>query len=319
MGTATYRDAAQERVFEALPPLRGRAFARGRWARAWLAALEESALDGQQVKAGRGYARAGAVGAVAVRPGRLTGLVHDKDGTAYRADVLVRPLPDGDWERLTDLVARRTEHLAALLDRDLPPHLAEDAAAAGVDLMPGVGDLDPRCACEAWDHCAHTAALCHQVARLLDEDPFVLLLVRGRTEEALLGELRACGTAGAPERTPEVAPRGVPAREAFAPGRALPPLPAPPPPVEAAELVPVFTAQVAPPPGLDVAALEFLAADAAGRARRLLAAALSPGHGRTPLPRPLTERQDAERLASSAPPGLMADRLASAYEAPSGD
>ncbi|MCZ0982668.1 hypothetical protein O1L60_37395 [Streptomyces diastatochromogenes] len=49
----------------------------------------------------------------------------------------------------------------------------------GLDLLPGIGDLEAECGCEAWDHCPHTAALCYQVARLLDEDPFVLLLMRG--------------------------------------------------------------------------------------------------------------------------------------------
>lgn len=43
----------QERTFAALPPERGRGFAESWWGRAWLKALEDTALDGEQVKKGQ--------------------------------------------------------------------------------------------------------------------------------------------------------------------------------------------------------------------------------------------------------------------------
>ncbi|MFE7122242.1 SWF or SNF family helicase, partial [Streptomyces sp. NPDC057654] len=179
-----------ERTFAALPPAQGRGFARSWWGLAWLKALEDTALDGRQLKRGRQRAREGAVGAVSVRPGRITAVVRDRDGTQVRSDVLVQVLSDGDWDRLLEMAADRAGHIAALLDRDMPPDLAEDAAARGIQLLPEIGDLEPECGCEAWDHCPHSAALCYQVARLLDQDPFVLLLMRGRGERELLDELQ---------------------------------------------------------------------------------------------------------------------------------
>ncbi|MBB5118843.1 SWF or SNF family helicase [Streptomyces eurocidicus] len=297
-----------ERIFAALPPEPGRAFARSWWGRAWLKALEDTALDGRQVKAGRSHARAGAVGAVSVRPGRITALVRDRDGTAYRSDVTVQQFSAAEWDRLLDLVAERAGHIAALLDHDIPAHLAEDALAAGVELLPGIGDLEPECGCEAWDHCTHTVALCHQVARLLDEDPFVLLLMRGRGERELLDDVQARSASHAPEQAVETPP-GVSALDAFAAGtgpRALPD----PPPVDAPGRPLALAADTPPPPGLDIEALEFLAADAAARARRLLAEALAPGHERTPVAAGLTVSQDAVRLAAARPPGRVAARLA---------
>ncbi|MCW8221297.1 SWIM zinc finger family protein, partial [Streptomyces griseolus] len=135
-------------------------------------------------------AREGRVGAVSVRPGRVTAVVQDRDGTAYRGDVLLQRLSAREWDRFLDMASERSGHIAALLDREMPTHLVEDAAAAGVHLLPGIGDLEPECGCEAWDHCPHTGALCYQVARLLDQDPFVLLLLRGRSERRLLDELQ---------------------------------------------------------------------------------------------------------------------------------
>ncbi|MBP8534985.1 SWF or SNF family helicase [Streptomyces sp. MK37H] len=305
-----------ERTFAALPPARGRGFARTWWGQAWLKALEDTALDGEQLKRGRKQAREGAVGAVCVRPGRITAVVRDRDRTPYRSDVLLREFTGAEWDRLLEVVADRSGHIAALLDRDMPPQLAEDAAAVGVELLPGIGDLEPECGCEAWDHCPHTAALCYQLARLLDEDPYVLLLMRGRGERELLDELQVRSAARAARHLPRAAedaappvPEGVPAREAFAaPGP--PPLPAPPSAVAAPGRPPALAGGTDPAEGLDVAALEFLAADAAVRAQRLLAEALAPGHAASPVPAELTVWQDTVRLTATGPPAPIAARLA---------
>ncbi|MGW3007739.1 SWIM zinc finger family protein [Streptomyces sp. NPDC001219] len=299
---------AAERTFEALPAARGRAFARSWWGQAWLKALEDTALDGAQLKLGRRHARAGAVGAVTVRPGRITAVVQDGDRTRHRSDVLLQELSAAEWDRFLDMVADRAGHIAALLDRDMPPALVEDAAAAGIELLPGIGDLEPECSCGAWDHCAHSAALCYQLARLLDQDPFVLLLVRGRAERELLEELPARSASRA--EGPAAGEAGVPAAEAYAARDILPPLPAPPPPVDAPGAPPVLGGGTPPAPGVEVAALEFLIGDAAARARRMLADASAEGHPDGPPPPTLTPAQDAVRMAAAGAGAAISARLA---------
>ncbi|MFD0313428.1 SWIM zinc finger family protein [Streptomyces flavalbus] len=317
------RDA--ERTFAAPPPTPGRAFATTWWGQAWLRALEDTALDGEQVRRGRRLARAGAVGAVSVRPGRITAVVQDRDGTGHRADVLLEELTEDQWDRFLGLTVERAGHVAALLDREMPPHLVEDAESAGVDLLPGPGDLEPSCDCDAWDHCGHTAALCYQVARLLDQDPFVLLLIRGRGERALLDDLQSRATAPADEEPTAVEDaevlEGVDAAEAYAAGDILPPLPALPAFPDEPGTPPSLDTEAAPAPGVDPAALEFLAAATAVEAHRLLAAALravpgqdAPGVGLTVAQDApgvgLTVAQDAVRLAAGSPARDVADRLA---------
>lgn len=290
-----------ERTFAAFPPAHGRGFAQTWWGQAWLKALEDAALDSAQVKTGRRLARAGAVGAVSVRPGRITAVVQDSDRTTHRADVLLEQLSEEQWDRFLDMAVERAGHVAALLDRDMPPHLVEDAAAAGVELLPGMGDLEPECDCDAWDHCGHTAALCYQVARLLDEDPFVLFLMRGRGERALLDDLQA--RTAVPDETP-ARPEGVDAAEAFAAGGILPPLPALPELPEEPGVPPSLDTETPPAPGVDPAALEFLAARTAAEAYRLLVE-------QDTLREELTVAQDAVRLAVDAPPeSAVLERLA---------
>lgn len=312
-------DSDGERTFAAMPPAHGRGFARTWWGRAWLAALEGGALDGEQVRTGRRLARAGAVGAVSVRPGRITAVVQDRDRTQHRADVLLDRLSDAQWDRLLDLAVERAEHVAALLDREMPPHLVEDAESAGIDLLPGLGDLEAECDCGGWDHCGHTAAVCYQVARLLDEDPFVLLLLRGRAEQSLLDDLQARGTAAAPSGAEPRRTDGVDAAQAYAAGSILPPLPPAPALPEQPGVPPSLDTDARPPAGVEPASLEILAARTAAAAHLLLAEALGDGTGRPAPTARLTVGQDAVRLAAGVlegagaadrPAGVVADRLA---------
>jgi uncharacterized Zn finger protein len=284
-----------ERTFAALPPARGRGFAQTWWGLAWLKALEDGALDAEQVRTGRRLARAGAVGAVSVRPGRITAVVQGGDRTPYRADVLLDVLSDAQWDRFLDLTVARAGHVAALLDREMPPHLVEDAETAGIDLLPGLGDLEAECDCDAWDHCGHTAALCYQVARLLDQDPFVLLLLRGRAEQALLDDLQARGTAASAEAATPAGVEGVDAAEAYLAGHVLPPLPAVPVLPEEPGVPPSLDTEAPAPAPVDPAALEILAARTAAEAHRLLVEALRPGAQSASR---LTVAQDAVRLAA---------------------
>ncbi|MET3982822.1 putative Zn finger protein [Streptomyces sp. PvR034] len=289
-----------ERTFPALPPAgTGRGFAGTWWGRAWLRALEDSALDVEQLRQGRRLARSGAVGAVSVRPGRLTAVVRDRDGTAHRTDVLLQEFGEADWGRVLDLAAAESGHIAALLEREVPPELAEDATAAGVELLPGIGDLDPDCGCGEWDHCAHTAALAYQVARLLDHDPFVLLLLRGRGERAVLDALERRSKAAAAAAGAEggCAVTGVPAAQVFAARGAVAPLP----PLPRLPATPGHPPQSEgeEEPELDLDAVEFLAQATAVEAHRMLARALSPAPAPAPAPAALTLDQDAVRLAAA--------------------
>ncbi|WP_112239076.1 SWIM zinc finger family protein [Kribbella monticola] len=205
------------RGFAAFAARRGSTKARSWWGRSWGQALEDTSLDLGQLKKGRRCANSGQVGTITISPGRIAATVHAPEDT-YESVVVVDRLSPDEWARFLDQVGSRAGHIAALLDGEMPHDLVEAAADAGVPLLPGIGDLDPSCTCDGWElPCQHAAGLCYQVGWLLDEDPFVLLLIRGRSREQLLDDLqqRASGTP-LPEATP--APGGVPASEVFASG-----------------------------------------------------------------------------------------------------
>ncbi|MFF4460314.1 SWIM zinc finger family protein [Streptomyces mirabilis] len=286
------RDGELRRTFEALPARTPHAdtFAETWWGNAWVRALEEGALDAARLARGRAYADQGHVDAITVTPGLVLAYVHGSRPRPYRVQVRLRTLDDGDWDRFLDAAAERPGHIAALLDKEMPKSLAD----CGADLLPGPGDLVPQCSCPDHGHpCKHAAALCYQTARLLDEDPFVLLLLRGRGERELLDALsrrNATRAARAAQEQQSAPLPGVRARDALA-RRALPPLPAPLPAPAHPEQPPTYPGA---PGGPDPFALDQLATDAAARAHALLTT------GRDPVAA-LTLWQDAVRLAAARP------------------
>ncbi|WP_405965809.1 SWIM zinc finger family protein [Streptomyces sp. NBC_00723] len=287
---APARDGEHRRTFPAFPPRTGGNFAGTWWGNAWVAALEEGALDAKRLARGRGYAEQGNVDAITVTPGLVLAYVQGSRPRPYRVQVRLRTLGAEDWERFLEAAVERPGHIAALLDKEMPESLAE----CGVPLLPGPGDLEPQCSCPDRGHpCKHAAALCYQTARLLDADPFVLLLLRGRGEREVLDALSRRNATraarAAQEQEPEPLP-GVRAAEALA-ERRLPPLPAPLPVPPHPEQPPAYPSA---PNGPDSFALDHLATDAAARAHALLVS------GQDEIGE-LTLWRDAVRLAASRP------------------
>jgi uncharacterized Zn finger protein len=171
----------------------GPEFGRTWWGRAWLEALEQRArLDPDRLPRGRDYARSGAVGELTLAPGEARARVQGRKTQPYEVRIRVRRFTDDEWDRVLAAISARLGHAAALLDGELPPEIARDAAAAGLDLLPGGGELGPRCSCpDDADPCKHSAAACYLITDALDTDPFALFLLRGRTRDQVLAGIRA--------------------------------------------------------------------------------------------------------------------------------
>ncbi len=300
------------------------------WGRAWVDALEQRArLDPNRLPRGRTYARSGRAEQLRVGRGEVTAAVWGSRGAPYDVRLRVRPFDEAEWGRLLDAVASRAAHAAALLDGELTPEVAADAAEAGVELLPGPGELGPRCSCPDWaDPCKHAAAVCYLVAEVLDGDPFALLLLRGRTRGEVLAGLRSRrstratsgGHATAGDSAQATDP-GVEARAAWAawaawadgPPPVSPQLPGPPehPGLPA-------TLALDPPPGAGVRGqdLRDLATDAA---RRAWALGVGEGDGGLGLDPALDLARLAEARLSTGGFGELAARAGVARRRLAGD
>ncbi|GAA5022032.1 SWIM zinc finger family protein [Actinopolymorpha pittospori] len=274
--------AEESEAHHRLPAAKGagsrRAFGQTWWGRAWIDALEHrAALDPGRLSRGRSYARRGAVAQLQVASGLVMASVQGSRPIPYTVTVRIPTFSPDEWTRVLDAVGAQIGRVAALLDGELPPEVVSDVAAAGLELLPGPGEIRPACSCPDWgEPCKHAAAVCYLVADLLDADPFTALRLRGRSRTDVLEALRARRTTSAPDESGSALPATPPdaatvlARLAYA----EPPLPRPDPPVP--PLPPSHPGRPVTPPydppsesGIDPDALSELATAAARRAWRL--------------------------------------------------
>jgi uncharacterized Zn finger protein len=315
-----YDDRA--RGFTAFPPRKGgRTRGQSWWGGAWAESMEDSWPEEAVLKKGRSLARSGRLGPLSVAPGRIATQVYGGADELYSVRLELPELDDDQWDALWERTVDRPAETEALLAGELPPDLLEAAEDARLGLLPGYGELAPDCDCDEPDHpCAHAVALGYQFSWLLDEEPQLLLLVRGREWPQALEELKSAllvramteaedDTEDDAVETVEVVERrpgaratgtvdGIPFAEAYA--RPVVPLPALPPLPEAPEV------STEPVTGIEADPLERLVADAAVRARELLSYTL--GLAGEP-PRPLDVWQDTVRIAATHPDPQVPRRL----------
>ncbi len=174
------------------PRLRSGPPTRSWWARALARSVEELTVDDGELVEARRLARSGRLGATIVLAGMASAAVDPAEDGSHVAQVRVTRLDDAAWDLLAGEAARELGFSAALEDGDLPAELVERADEAGVEVLPGSDAVETACDCASWTQpCVHALALLTQLVWAVDEDPFVLLLLRGRTREALLAQVEA--------------------------------------------------------------------------------------------------------------------------------
>lgn len=248
-----------------------RSFGNTWWGEAWLDALTARAVhEPNRLPRGRAYARQSRASDLEFEPGLVRAPVRGTRPQPYDVLLSVREFRADEWECVFDAIMQRAGYAAALLDGELDPGIVDQLDTDEVYLLPQSGELRTSCNCpDDAEPCKHAAAVCYLVADALDWDPFVVLLLRGKTREEVLDEIRARRSALADEAASVPAVEvGMPASDAWS--RHLGPLPlVPPPPGDGAGRVAPWPSD---PPGdapFDAEGLRLLVADASRRAWRL--------------------------------------------------
>ena len=149
-------------------------------------------MEADDLGRGRALAQSGRLGAIVVLEGMASAVVDPGSSNPLMAQVKVDRLDVKAWTTFAREATRESGNVAALEAGELPIDLVEHADEAGVELIPGPGDIESACECEASAQpCVHSLALLYQLAWQVDSDPYVLMLLRGRTREDLLAEVAA--------------------------------------------------------------------------------------------------------------------------------
>ncbi len=178
-------------------------FVKSWWANLWIKALTPL-MDSARLSRGRSYARRGQVIDINIAPGHVTSRVQGSRRTPYKVSIQLKPLSDGQWDKVLDALAEQAIYAAQLLNGEMPPDVEEVFQAVKVPLFPvSRGDLKTDCSCPDWANpCKHIAAVYYLLGERFDEDPFLLFELRGRSQveiAAALRDRRAAEVVGAEE------------------------------------------------------------------------------------------------------------------------
>src|SRR5262249_62122299 len=104
-----------------------------------------------------------------------------------------------------DAMASEAIYAARLLSGEMPETIEDLFASVGVDLFPASeGDMRTRCTCPDWANpCKHIAAVHYLLGERFDQDPFLMFLLLGRSQEEIVAALRARRAGPEPEASPE--------------------------------------------------------------------------------------------------------------------
>jgi hypothetical protein len=134
------------------------------------------------------------VGTITVSPGRLAATVYGDDENTSRSSwstASARRTGNGFSDRVPSAPATSRRWSTARCRRNWWIPRQPSACAC----CRGSATWIRRAPARGWElPCRHAAALCYQLGWLLDEDPFVLLLLRGRSRSRLLDDLQLRST-----------------------------------------------------------------------------------------------------------------------------
>lgn len=159
----------------------------------WVAGLglDVSEPSGRRrLREAEGLRRAGRVISLRAVAGRIEGRVQGSHARPHLVELGVPAWTDEQWGTATALLATQARHYARLLAGQLPDQFDTALRSEGLSLVPAPSQWRLRCTCLKAAPCIHQAAVWLDVRDRLDDDPYLLARVRGRSRQQLLADIR---------------------------------------------------------------------------------------------------------------------------------
>lgn len=157
------------------------------WSKRWEALLADFGIGKPDSAASRAYR----VKRLEVVPGGISASVQDRDAGACAIEIGFVTLRDEQWERVYELLGNQALVNTQILSGAMPPEIEQLFIDAGARLMPASqADFAVRCSCCPPKSCRHLPLIFSLFAEMLNDDPGLLLTLRGRDRQQILREVR---------------------------------------------------------------------------------------------------------------------------------
>lgn len=157
------------------------------WGKKW---IENMLQYGRfyRMKRGIKYTQENRVSNLIIKEGKIFAQCQGTAPTPYRIKIRFKPIPDEKWGKVVKKLSKKCQYEAQLLSGIMPQQINQLFLSEDVPLFPEkTPQLNAECTCPDPEiPCKHIAAVILSVAQLFDYDPFLLVKLRGKTEQELL-------------------------------------------------------------------------------------------------------------------------------------
>ncbi len=167
------------------------AFAQTWWGKQWITTLE-SFYTGARLTRGKSYARSGQVTELVMTAKKgVAAKVQGSRAKPYTLSIHLTPYSKEQQETLVRKLTAKPIYIAQLLSGEMPENLERIFKSAQLPLFPRrYNDLFTDCSCPDYSNpCKHIASVLYLMAEAFDQDPFMLLTLRGIDMEVFLKKI----------------------------------------------------------------------------------------------------------------------------------
>ncbi len=160
--------------------IEGRTISSSWWGKAWCDNIDIYADFDNRLPRGRSYVRSGCVIDLKIEYGVIRALVVGSRPRPYKIKIDIKPFNDKEIKAFEDKCRNNFESVEDFINGRFPDSFKEYFTSYSLNLFPKVREMTFSCSCPDWaELCKHVAAVLYGIGRKLDDDPMLLLRLRG--------------------------------------------------------------------------------------------------------------------------------------------
>ena len=161
------------------------------WTQQWIDLLNSYRFK-KRLERARNYARQGNVLSIEFKEKKIIAKVQGTAPEPYELSLWLDTFSEEDWDYVVKTLSERAIFTAKLLSGEMPQNIEEVFAANGLRLFPfALDEIHSHCNCpDPQRVCKHIAAVYYLLGDRFSDDPFILFMLRGRTQEQILDAIR---------------------------------------------------------------------------------------------------------------------------------
>ncbi len=167
-------------------------FGETRIGKKWVEVLESFGKRwSNRLPRGRRYARRGQVVDYQIDKGQVTAQVQGSRKNPYKVIIKLKVFSKKSWMKIEEEISSLPLYQATFNSGKIPHQFEEYLSSLGLCLIPEKPEeLTTSCSCpDIANPCKHIAAVCYLLGEAFDENPLLLLQIRGKSEKELLANL----------------------------------------------------------------------------------------------------------------------------------